>query len=460
MKSSLRTHLLFTSIVAVSLVPHHAVSIAAEPETKAPVSAEAPAEAKGILPVPDYSGDLFERSHLTGDWGGTRTDLANKGIQFQVDWTQHLQSVVDGGADTATQYGGNLDYMLNLDLYRMGLLPGALIKVRAETRYGEFANDKSGSIIPVNMDGAVPINDSNGAADVPIALTDLAYYQFLSEKFGVFLGKIDTLNGDPNPFASGRGVSQFMNANYVIPVQTLLMVPYSTLAAGFVAMPTPNITLTSAMMNTADSSTTSGFGEFGNGWTSGSEADIQYRLGKLPGGMNFGFVYAADRDYTEFGGRFTFQRGEGLVVPTQDNTWAAYWSGWQYFYTPEDVKGPVKMANGAPDRQGVGIFWRFGEADHDTNPIRWTLSGGVGGKGLVPGRPNDLWGVGYSYASLGTSRLTSALAVDDNSQGFEGFYNIALTPAMHLTFDLQVVDPPFPDRDTAVVLGGRLQLSF
>jgi hypothetical protein len=38
-----------------------------------------------------------------------------------------------GPWDQGTAYGANLDYTLNLDLMRMGLIPGALIKFRAET---------------------------------------------------------------------------------------------------------------------------------------------------------------------------------------------------------------------------------------------------------------------------------------------------------------------------------------
>ena len=92
---------------------------------------------KGIVPIPEYTGDLFSRSHLAGDLGGTRTDLAKKGIQLNVDWVQTMQSVVTGGRDTGTKYGGSLDYVLTLDLYRMGLIPGAMIKIRGESRYGE-----------------------------------------------------------------------------------------------------------------------------------------------------------------------------------------------------------------------------------------------------------------------------------------------------------------------------------
>ncbi len=41
-----------------------------------------PAQTEGILPLPDYGGDLWTRTHLLGDLGGARSDLAEKGLQF------------------------------------------------------------------------------------------------------------------------------------------------------------------------------------------------------------------------------------------------------------------------------------------------------------------------------------------------------------------------------------------
>jgi carbohydrate-selective porin OprB len=105
---------------------------------------------QGLLPVPDYGGDLWKRSRLSGDWGGRRTDLANKGVQIDVDWTQYVQGIADGGIDRSTRYGGHLDYLVNLDLVRMGLIPGGLVRFRAESRYGESVNGISGQILPVN----------------------------------------------------------------------------------------------------------------------------------------------------------------------------------------------------------------------------------------------------------------------------------------------------------------------
>src|SRR5262249_24357030 len=102
----------------------------------APGIAIAQEQTKGLLPIPDYKGDLWTRSHLAGDFEGGRTALANRGIQIDVNWTQTAQSVVDGGRKTDNAYGGNVDTLIHLDLMRMGVMQGALITIRAESRYG------------------------------------------------------------------------------------------------------------------------------------------------------------------------------------------------------------------------------------------------------------------------------------------------------------------------------------
>jgi porin len=211
---------------------------------------------------------------------------------------------------------------------------------------------------------------------------------------------------------------------------------------------------------TTDSSTTSGFGTLNDGWSWSTEADFQYRLGKLPGGTNVGFIYSWDGDFANFNGRFTFEPGQGVIVPKSNDSWAMYWSGWQYLHTRGDVEGPVNLHAGSPTVQGFGLFWRAGIADNDTVPINWSLSAGLGGMGIIPGREFDTFGIGYYYSNIETDRLTDALGLDDHSYGFEAFYNFAITPAAHLTLDAQVVSSPGPNADTGVILGMRLGLVF
>jgi porin len=391
--------------------------------------------------------------------GGTRTDLANKGVQLDVDWTQYVQEVVDGGLDRKTRYGGHLDYLINLDLMRMGLIPGGLVKFRAESRYGESVNGISGQILPVNTTALFPLTNKL-YEDVAIAITDLNYTQFLSEHLAVFFGKLDTLDADLNEFASGRGKSQFMNANFLFNSVVGLRLPYSTLGAGVLWLPTQNITVNASIINTTDSSTDTGFDDFGDGQTVSAETDFKYRLRGLPGGMNVGGLYSFNQDFNQIGGRLILQPGQQLAVEQEDDTWAVYWSTWQYLIVEDPSDAPIDLANGVPDREGVGVFARFGVADQDTNPVEWSASVGVGGRGIIPSREDDVFGVGYYYTHFQESRVGGLLGFEDEGQGFETFYNAAITPASHLTFDLQLADSALPRTDTAVLLGGRLNLSF
>ena len=419
---------------------------------------------QGILPIPDYSGDFWRRSVLTGDWGGARTDLANHGVQVGVEFSQTVQGVTDGGRDRTTRYGGTADYTLNLDLMRMGLLPGALVRFRAETLYGNSVNAASGAILPVNTDAFFPFGDELDE-DIPFTVTNLNWVQFLSPHLGVLVGKMDTLDADPNEFAAGRGTRQFMNANFVFNPALALRIPYSTLGAGILVVPVPpgpdgGVTITSLVLNTADSSTTTGFEDFGDGYTWTGEADFQYRLGNLPGGMNLGFLYSFDQDFARLNSRLIFEPGEGLTIPDEDSTWAVYWSAWQYVFTRETQKRVIDVHDGRADQEGIGLFARVGFADEDTNPLEWSVSVGIGGRGLIPSRHNDTFGIGYYYTSIQDTRLFSALRIEDSTQGFESYYDIAVTPACRVTLDVQLVESASSRVDTATVLGMRGTLDF
>jgi porin len=392
-----------------------------------------------------------------------RTDLANKGIQIGIEWNQFVQGIASGGRDQTTEYDATWDYTINLDLMRMGILPGALIKFRAESRYGDSVNGIAGPILPVNTRGFFPLT-SKLDADVGITITDLYYTQFLSPHFAVFFGKLDTLDGDPNEFASGRGVTQFMNANFIFNPALALRLPYSTLGGGILWLPIPpgpkgGITVSSTIINTADSSTTTGFDDFDEGQSWTTEADFTYQLGNLPGGMNVGGLYSFNQDFVHLGTRIIFQPGEGLVVPNKNSTWAVYWGGWQYLFVEDHGKPPTQL-QGQLKHQGIGVFARFGFADKETNPVEWAVSGGIGGRGLIPSRHNDSFGVGYYYNSIQTLRISNILGIRDSSQGFEFFYNLAVTPAARLTFDVQVVQSASARVETATILGARATLDF
>jgi len=56
----------------------------------------------GDAPAPTpYSGDIWNRSTLTGDWGGLRNELAARGVTLDMNITQVGQGVVGGGKSGA-----------------------------------------------------------------------------------------------------------------------------------------------------------------------------------------------------------------------------------------------------------------------------------------------------------------------------------------------------------------------
>jgi porin len=182
-----------------------------------------------------YSGDIWTRSTLTGDWGGLRNQLAEKGVTLDLSVTQIGQGVVRGGKSGAWQYGGRGDIVMNIDSQKLGLWPGAFLNLEAEGNWASSVNRNSGALMPVNNSQILPLPGEN------FDLIALNFSQFLSPYFGLTIGKYATVtatSGDMNEFAHGKGDTQFMNMALNFNPLMALTVPYSTLGTGLIVLPT------------------------------------------------------------------------------------------------------------------------------------------------------------------------------------------------------------------------------
>ena len=427
-------------------------------QVSSPEAASPPAAPGGLLPLPDYSGDFLERAYILGDLGGKRSEWAGKGFTFDIDYNQYFQSVVDGGASTGSRYGGTIDYNINLDFDRMGLIPGGLLQARAVSRYGRSVNGITGALIPSNTDATHPTT-SLLDEDVGLYLPMITYTQFLSEKLALSVGKFDTFDS-ANEFAGGRGRSQWWNLHMAATTSPALYVPYSTLAGAVVIMPSPNLSITAMVGTSEDTSNHSGFHYLDDGLLAMLVTSYQYQCGELPGGFNLTSGYGWNNDFARINGDINLPPGGSLTPSTKDHTWSISYDHWQYLWL-EDGKGrPVDASNGRQDLQGVGVFTRIQFADEDTHPNDFFITGGVSAKGLFPNRDNDTMGIGYNYNSIQPTRLGGILGVDDTSTLWEAYYNIEISPAMHLSLDAQVSDAALPGSDTAVILGTSMQIRF
>jgi len=108
------------------------------------------------------------------------------------------------------------------------------------------------------------------------------------------------------------------------------------------------------------------------------------------------------------------------------------------------------------------------------NPVRYAYNVGIGGKGIVPGRPQDSFGIGWAHTQLSGNfvpflrqRLDLGLEKED---AIDMYYNASITKWLTATLDLQIISPALKktlgsarqleDVNTSVVAGLRLYARF
>jgi len=420
----------------------------------------------GILPIPGYGDDLETRGYLTGDWNGKRTAWANDhGFQWNIDTVTWTDQALDGGTTDDLEFGGNLTYNLNWDLMRADILPGALLTLRAETRWGNSGMLNTGSVVPMNTAALTPTNYTDFDEGYGLAVTQLSYLQMLSTKFGVLAGKLDLFgDGDMNEFATGRGRTQF--ANWSLNYGTAnLIVPASTIGAGVVILPSERLSITSLLTSAGECVSSNCFKDLDDkGGVSITSVGYQYQLGGLPGGFTGDFIYMFDVDFEKLDGQLPVPPPPGYSPsPNKDHSWIVGGTFWQYISTKEAHEGPLNLMNRQQDLAGWGIFGRLTLADDETNPWETSVALGLGARGVINGRPDDMFGVGYFYNGLSDNARIGAEAPPDG-RGVEGYYNAAILPSLRLSLNIQWIRNIKPsvrfDDTYTFALSTRLQLVF
>lgn len=421
-------------------------------------------------PASPFAGSLLERPKLTGNWLGTRDYLAQHGIAFDVYTTQFYQGVTSGGLNNNWDYAGRVDYLLNIDGEKAGLMKGSFITLHGETRYGntvdssstdgDSINPTTGALMPSNVAMLFPL-----PTGTVTALTAVKYTQFLSENLAVFGGKLNLLDELKQPYAAGRGVDAFMNTGLALPVVLARTTPYSTLGVGFAVLENLEPVFTFSVLDTNNTPTTTGFESFfDNGATLLMLANRPVTLFGLPGHQGIGGTYSTGT-YNDLSPTAYFDPEAGLQIRSGAATgsWSVFYLADQALYV--DPENP---------QRSWGLFANVGAADNGPSPVRWSAYGGVGGSSPLVSRPRDTFGVGYFYVGYSdpVQQFAPRLLPIGNDQGVELFYNVAVTPWCRITPDLQILSParertlPPPllpqqqEFDTAVVFGLRARIDF
>jgi porin len=422
-----------------------------------------------LTPVSDYTGDIWTRTTLFGDLDGGRTRLYEKGFTLDAQLTQVYQGVTSGGSANGNgdgQYNGLFEANLTLDTAKAGLWSGGLFVLTGQASYGDALKDEAGGLSPVNATALWPISYEDSAE-----LMEYLLVQALPFNTVAIVGRLDPTNYlDLNSFACTSD-SQFLNVSMNSNPLFGRFLTYSTYAALFATKVTDDLTIAYGAWtpNTAP-------GDYGGDWDDYGVAiypQFKFNAFNHPGMIQVILAYTS-KDATDVGNPRLLPGLAAGTLPTKPDNWIMEISGEQYFWEPAGVSMPraeggrkedfhVATKDFAQSRPGLGIFYRFSVTPEDRSAYDMYLSGGVGGRGMIPGRPHDRFGVG-SYWVKESSDLKKQPGVDlllDDEVGVEAFYNLAITPWLQLSFDAQwIASPGKASSDDAWVLGTRLNTRF
>jgi porin len=157
-----------------------------------------------------------------------------------------------------------------------------------------------------------------------------------------------------------------------------------------------------------------------------------------------------------------------LLVPVaplnqEDKTWAAIYSFEQFLWQPA-----------GDHKRGVGTFFSAGVSDGKANPIKYSYSLGLVGKGVVPGRPRDDVGIGWARTEFSDHFVPYMRSTFDlglkHEDAVELYYNASVTPWLSISPSLQILSPGlnkaldsnrnFMNLDTTYIVGVRVGIRF
>ncbi|MEZ5785974.1 MAG: carbohydrate porin [Xanthobacteraceae bacterium] len=439
---------------------------------------------------------LAEREKLTGDWGGVRGALEARGITFGVEYTGEILGISGGlwggehpGRGPFATYEGLFTGTLDVDLEKfMGWTGG---KFHAK---GFQINNAQ------NLNAADYVGSLADPSNIDAYATTRLFTLWFEQNFGSFASiRVGQLAAD-DEFLGSDTAGGLINGTFgwatIMSSNLPSGGPAYPLAAPGVRLqinPAQNIALLGAVFsgdpagkdcynNDPDANpqicnrygTTFSFSG-GAFWIGEAQYNINKEEGAtgLPGSYKIGAWYHT--------GKFADQRFGvdefGMVVPLALNpAFPLYHRGdWGIYGVIDQTiwRGPATS---------VSVFLRGGLVPADRNLESWYIDGGVGMKGLLPGRADDTLTVGFAYSKISPDAIGAdqdlALYVDpiwprrSGEPVLEVSYIAQVTPWWTVQPDFQVIwkpggNVPIDDEDltlgaipTAYLFGVRSKVIF
>ncbi|HEY0938548.1 MAG TPA: carbohydrate porin [Steroidobacter sp.] len=378
---------------------------------------------------------------LTGDWGGARARLYQRGMTVDLESAHYYQGLLSGSGDDDFDYAGRLDAFVNFDTGKLGLWKGGLLRTHTEYRYGDLSSNLGGTLIATNASLLLPTG-----AHEEVIVTSIHLAQRLGDRINLLIGRINALDLiEADPFFGGGGRSRFLNMAFSAPPSGVTPAVIMGAVATIRAEPI-NWTL---MVFEPDDRTRDYWPDdfFGSGINVSVSASYAGEIFGHASGVTLTGTYST-KDGANLG---ELLLPADLRTGDKDHSW---FLGVQFvYYLRQSAQQPA---------EAWGVFLKTAASDGNPNPFQGSIMGGIGGRGLFDSRPNDTFGLGYFYVNF-SDELQSAidpLVAFQDEQGIEAFYNYAFNEWLMLTADLQYVNPALGDTDNAFVAGLRATIRF
>lgn len=404
-----------------------------------------PAEESAVM-------DWMTGDYFLGDWGGRRTDLIDRGIDFELFYFGSLPSNVDGGIRTGTDYQGALLATMTLDSEKLAGYEGGTFYASGVWLDGQegFSDRHIGDLNKPNL-----VDFSN-----QLRLWELWYSQkmfddkvtlkaglmsvdrdFIVPEYYNSLGSINFLNQTffyPTLAFNLYQIPGFPNANHSLP-----STPYGALGVLVRIEPTDGWYVQAALYegNPDDSYHGTDFSLDGD---EGAliYAETGFRWGDtqgLPGSVKVGGFYHTD-EFTDVneGISVVFAEGIGLpATPAKDHSgnFGGYLLAEQYLWLEEGRDDPAMQG-------GLGFF-RVSAAPKDRNLTQFGIDGGFVFKGLIPGRDWDTLGLGLSYLQISNdigdsvAEINGTYGTDFKLPDYEGVIELSYKAQLTAWWTLQ-----------------------
>jgi porin len=382
------------------------------------------------------ANDATTASYALGDWNGLRSELADRGITFNLGYGSELAHNIRGGERELTRHSGQLALGMNADLERLWGWHDAEFQVSVSERDGRNLGADAG------IDPLMPIQENYGRGQT-WRLSELWFGQtFFADRLQVKLGRMG-VGADFSLFGC-----DFMNITFCggQPANTVYDYWQSWPISQWGALAKLrfagdwSIGAGAYQINPYYSGRSHGFSIDPNG-TIGTLFPLELAwkpvVAGLPGDYKLGGWYSsADRAdvYTDIDGGAAGLSGLDFAMRSGSHG--------VYVMLMQQVTGDTVS------KRGISLFLNLLQSDYATNPIDRAISAGATWRGIAAARPDDMLGIGYGTSSVNarTARYQRQLVArtgDDvdvqgeTEQSAEIFYAIQVTPWLVMRPDLQ-----------------------